>query len=61
MGNTKTGGESVEEIKALIEEEKKQQEEIDKHISDFQKKIIEKRQSLGGHNAGAENDSSLAK
>ena len=56
-----TGGEGIEEIKAQIEEEKKDQEEIQKHISDFQKKIIEKRQQLGGHNAGAENESSLAK
>ena len=39
----KTGGETVEELKMKIEEEKRQQEQTQKHISDFQEKIIEKR------------------
>ena len=55
------GGESIEELKQMIEEEKQEQEEIQKHIDDFQKKIIEKRQNTGGHNAGTENEDSLAK
>ncbi|EAR91604.3 outer dynein arm docking complex protein oda protein (macronuclear) [Tetrahymena thermophila SB210] len=51
----------VEELKQKIEVERRQQMEIEKHVVDFQKKIIEKRSNIGGYNAGAENDSSLAK
>jgi len=48
-------------MKVAINDEKKKQEEIDAHIADFQKKIIEKRHALGGYNAGAENESALQK
>lgn len=42
-----------------INDEKLKQDEIDRHVADFQKKIIEKRHALGGYNAGAENESAL--
>ncbi|CAD8088840.1 unnamed protein product [Paramecium primaurelia] len=51
----------IDDLKVAINEEKKVQEEIDTHVADFQKKIIEKRHALGGYNAGAENESALQK
>ena len=57
-GNTDN---TVDELKAKIEEEKKKQDEIDKNASDFRKKIKEKKQSLGGINAGLENQTALSK
>ncbi|EGR27781.1 hypothetical protein IMG5_189050, partial [Ichthyophthirius multifiliis] len=57
-----SGGDNlIEELKQNIEQEKRNQTEIDKHIADFQKKIIEKKQNVGGYNAGAENEGSLGK
>lgn len=60
-GNHDGGDNMLEEMKQLIEEEKRGQVEIERHIMDFQKKIIEKRSNIGGYNAGAETDTSLAK
>lgn len=57
-GNTDN---TVDELKAKIEEEKKKQEEIDTNAGDFRKKIKEKKQSLGGINAGLENQTALSK
>jgi hypothetical protein len=34
---------------------------LEEHIKDFQKKIVERRGTIGGYNAGAENQSSLVK
>ncbi len=51
----------IDEMKVAINEEKLKQEEIDHHLNDFQKKIIEKRHALGGYNAGAENETALQK
>ena len=41
-------------MKIVINEELKKQEEINKNIMDFQKKIKDNRQNLGGVNAGLE-------
>jgi len=51
----------IEDIKLVIDTEAKKKEEIDKNIDKFQQKIIEKRQTLGGINAGVENQSALTK
>jgi chromosome segregation ATPase len=51
----------IDDLKVTINEEKMKQDEIDRHVADFQKKIIEKRHALGGYNAGAENESALQK
>lgn len=51
----------IEELKQNIDEEERKREEILKNIDKFQKKIIEKRLSLGGINAGVENQSALTK
>jgi len=51
----------VEELQKDIDEERNRQKEIEKNISDFQKKIKDKKQTLGGINAGFENQSALAK
>lgn len=51
----------IEEIKLIIDNESKRKDDIEKNIDKFQKKIIEKRQTLGGINAGVENQSALTK
>jgi hypothetical protein len=51
----------IEEIKVVLENESKKKDDIEKNIDKFQKKIIEKRQTLGGINAGVENQSALTK
>lgn len=63
LATTKTANAEnmIEEIKLVIENESKKREEIEKNIDKFQKKIIEKRQTLGGINAGVENQSALTK
>lgn len=38
----------IDDMKVSINDEKIKQDEIDKHLADFQKKIIEKRHALGG-------------
>lgn len=51
----------IDDMKVQINEEKIKQDEVERHLTDFQKKIIEKRHTLGGYNAGAENESVLQK
>lgn len=51
----------IEDLRQNIEEEERKRCEIDDNIDKFQKKIIEKRQNLGGINAGLENQSALSK
>lgn len=60
-GSGSTNDTNVEELKERIKQEQKEQNQIRDHVSDFQKKIIQKRQNLGGYNAGAQNDTSLSK
>lgn len=43
------------EINAAIQEEIEIQNNIDIHIANFQKKIIEKKKNCTGTNSGAEN------
>ena len=47
--------EFLEEISSAIQEEKEVQKNIDIHISNFQKKIVEKKKNCVGANSGAEN------
>ena len=49
------------EITAAIEQEKEIQTNIDIHIANFQKKIVEKKKNCTGMNSGAENESNLQK
>ena len=49
------------EISMAIGSEKETQKNIDTHIGNFQKKIIEKRKNCMGANSGAENESNLQK
>ncbi len=51
----------IEELKQNIEDEERKRSDIENNIDKFQKKIIEKRQNLGGINAGLENQSALTK
>ena len=47
--------EFLAEIAAAVEEEKQIQNNIDIHIANFQKKIVEKKKNCTGMNSGAEN------
>ena len=53
--------EYLNEISNAIQEEKEAQKSIQVHISNFQKKIIEKKKNCLGMNSGAESESSLQK
>ena len=46
--------EFLTEITNAIQEEKETQKNIDIHIANFQKKIIEKKKNCRGMNSGAE-------
>lgn len=49
------------EISNAIQEEKETQKNIEVHISNFQKKIIEKKKNCLGLNSGAESETNLQK
>jgi chromosome segregation ATPase len=51
----------LNEITNAIQEEKETQKNIDTHISNFQKKIIEKKKNCLGISSGAESENSLQK
>ncbi len=51
----------LNEISNAIQEEKETQKNIEVHIANFQKKIIEKKKNCLGVNSGAENLSNLQK
>ena len=53
--------EFLSEITNAIQEEKETQKNIDIHISNFQKKIIEKKKNCLGINSGAESETNLQK
>jgi len=53
--------EFLSEITNAIQEEKETQKNIDIHIGNFQKKIIEKKKNSLGINSGAESESNLQK
>lgn len=53
--------EFLAEISSMIQEEKEIQNNIDIHIANFQKKIVEKKKNCTGMNSGAENESNLQK
>jgi len=45
----------INEINMAIQTEKEAQKNIDSHVENFQKKIIEKRKNCMGMNSGVEN------
>ena len=53
--------EFLNEISNAIQEEKETQQNIEVHIANFQKKIIEKKKNCLGINSGAENLNNLQK
>lgn len=53
--------EFLNEITNAIQEEKETQKNIDIHIANFQKKIIEKKKNCLGMNSGAESENNLQK
>lgn len=53
--------EFLSEISNAIQEEKETQKNIEVHIGNFQKKIIEKKKNCLGLNSGAESESNLQK
>ena len=61
FGKTNYGDFNADDFKSKVEAELKKQEEIDRNIQEFQKKIKEKKQMIGGVNAGMENQTMLNK
>jgi coiled-coil domain-containing protein 63/114 len=53
--------EFLDEISNAIQEEKETQKNIEVHIANFQKKIIEKKKNCHGINSGVENLNNLQK
>jgi hypothetical protein len=53
--------EFLSEITNAIQEEKETQKNIDSHIANFQKKIIEKKKNCLGVNTGVESENNLQK
>ena len=55
IANEEARQEVMDEIHTAIHNERETQKSIDVHISNFQKKITEKRKNCMGMNSGAEN------
>lgn len=53
--------EFLNQITNAIQEEKDTQKNIDTHIANFQKKIIEKKKNCSGVNSGVESQNNLQK